>query len=586
MAKAKPSEPITITYDLFDLPTAQHRAGLAGLLLQIDSMWNREPKKPAPSYGWDKEAQTSRVKVTFTEDTMRALFNDAYAAEIAQEWFPQKKKKENLLDERVRETRSGKVKEFLYDWTRPTLPTLRHLLGGGPSADAWLKLWKDMLWAVPRGVNTTRIPYEIVAGWDRKQPSDNRRVSSRDCPTGPESWSSLCSFVKPTTRTNLAVTVKGNLWLGAQEATAEAVDFVGRLDQNFLLHFWHFACLIYIPQMFKVVREQGRSEAKRKFVGYAIAIPDIIDLQGFIERFRQTLYELGSQPAPKGVRPPPATVEIPAEGAFSLIDRDRMAGLARQKASGDEFRYSITGVDYFHFRPGKNGATMMSAGRVELRKHLAEDYEQVAGVPGGKSPFGNPLFRRALMQHLLEDVPWFEPFGRLFQEWPAEFFVLSEKSPQKLSWFWADARKKLQEVNQAMPTKSNDPAPSEDDLLAATIKRLIGFYLDTRLKKDGGYDFVKFRELRQTPPEAAEARRKLAERLFLELRSRREQAFIDHFTNTFFSVGQYLGPKPVPRMFERVAKALFTKTDNVKTLTLMALSANGWVPTPKKETTK
>jgi CRISPR-associated protein Cmx8 len=579
MAKSKPPETIPpITYDLFELPTAQHRAGLAGLLLQIDSMKNRG--KPAPTYRWDTDEPSTKVHVEFTEETMRSLFNDAYAAEVAEEWFPQRKKKEHLKAKRLRETRSGKVPEFLHDWTRPTLPTLRHYLGGGPSAEAWLKLWKDMLWAVPRGVNTTRIPFEVVAGWGRKKQSDARRVAPAECPEGASSWASLCNFCKPSKRTRLSVVVKGHLWLGAQESTAEAVDFVGRLDQNLLLHFWQFASLVYIPQSFKVVREQGRTEAKRRFVGYAIAIPDVIDLPAFLERFPQTLHDLGSQPAPKGKRPELATVEIPAESALSLIDRDRLAGLARQKASGGEFRYSITGVDYFHFLPGKNGAKMLSAGRVELREHLIEDYESIACADGGKPRFRNPLFRRALMQHLLADIPWFQPFGKVFHEWPAEFFVPSEKSPQKLSWFWTDARKKLQEVIQSMTTEPNDPPPGEDDLLAATINRFIRHYLDQRLKADADYDFAAFRKAKATPPEAAEARRKMGERLFLEFRSRRDQAFTDHFTGTFFRVEQYMG-----RDFEKIAKALITQTDKVKTLTLMALSANSWVPSPKKTET-
>jgi CRISPR-associated protein Cmx8 len=543
-------------------------------------MRNRNPKKPAPTYVWDEQAPTTKVRVTFTDDAVRLLFKDAYAAEIAREWFPQKKKKEHLWDERVRETRSGRVKEFLYDWTRPTLPTLRHHLSGGASADAWLQLWKDMLWAVPRGVNTTRIPYEVVAGWDRRQPSDARRVAPKDCPAGVEALSSLVAFVKPTNRTKLAVVVKGNLWLGAQEATAEAVDFVGRLDQNILLHFWHFASLVYIPQTFKVVREQGRTEAKRKFVGYALAIPEIIDLPEFIERFRQTLHELGSGHAPIGVRPQSAIVEMPAEGALSLLDRDRVSGLVQQKASGGEFRYSIAGVDYLHFRPGKNGAKMLSAGRVGLRQHLAEDYEHIAGVPGGKPPFGNPLFRRALMQHILDNVSWFQPFGKLFQEWPAQFFVQSEKSPTKIKPFWVDARNKLLEVIRAMPTdpRSDDPldAPDENAVLAATINRFIRHYLDERLKKELGYDYPAFRKARNTPPDAAKERRELGERLFLQFRSRQDQAFIDHFTATFFRVGQFMGHN-----FEKTASALMTQTDKVKTLTLMALSANSWVPATK-----
>ncbi len=72
-------------------------------------------------------------------------------------------------------------------------------------------------------------------------------------------------------------------------------------------------------------------------------------------------------------------------------------------------------------------------------------------------------------------------------------------------------------------------------------------------------------------PEAyREAREKVASGTFLEMRSRREQAFVDHFTATFCSVKQFLPEKE----FRIVAEALLTEPENVKTLTLLALSAN------------
>ena len=52
---ANPAQ-VTITYDLFDLPTAQHKAGLAGLLLQIESMQSR--KLSAPAFRWDQRTAT------------------------------------------------------------------------------------------------------------------------------------------------------------------------------------------------------------------------------------------------------------------------------------------------------------------------------------------------------------------------------------------------------------------------------------------------------------------------------------------------------------------------------------------------
>jgi len=185
------------------------------------------------------------------------------------------------------------------------------------------------------------------------------------------------------------------------------------------------------------------------------------------------------------------------------------------------------------------------------------------------------------MRALVDGVPWFHPFDDLFAQWDAAIFVNSESSPKKLPWFWADARKKLLEVIQPMPTDPNDPPPDKNDFLAATINRFIRHYLDERLKTDLGYDFPAYRKAKSTPPEAADARRKLAERLFLEFRSRRDQAFIDHFTGTFCRVGQFMG-----RDFEKIATALMTLTDQMKTFTLMALSANSWIPAKKTEATR
>ena len=78
------------------------------------------------------------------------------------------------------------------------------------------------------------------------------------------------------------------------------------------------------------------------------------------------------------------------------------------------------------------------------------------------------------------------------------------------------------------------------------------------------------RERVDVPPAYREAREKVASGTFLEMRSRREQAFVDHFIATFCSVKQFLSEED----FQLVAEALLKQHENVKTLTLLALSAN------------
>ena len=64
MAKATQETEIILSYSLFDLPSAQHKAGLAGLLLLIDSLRQR---------GTDllpdiSQLSATGVKLTFTSE--------------------------------------------------------------------------------------------------------------------------------------------------------------------------------------------------------------------------------------------------------------------------------------------------------------------------------------------------------------------------------------------------------------------------------------------------------------------------------------------------------------------------------------
>jgi len=205
-----------------------------------------------------------------------------------------------------------------------------------------------------------------------------------------------------------------------------------------------------------------------------------------------------------------------------------------------------------------------------------EDYHRIRGKAHEKPPYGNPLFRRGLMMALLSDVPWFQPFSKLFQEWPAEFFIHSEKSPSKLSWFWSDARKKLQlEMMNMSDDVDPESPPPDDKVLATLIHRIVRTHLAKRAAAKSGVDPAKFKkgdsiDWDAVPPQFSEARRQAGESLFLELRSRRDQAFIDHFTQTLFAAKQFLSESH----YSTVGLALLSRTEDVKTLTLMALSAN------------
>lgn len=576
MARAKSAPAptaVTVTYDLSDLPTAQHKAGLAGLLFQIEHM-NGTGKSPKPKAIPNViEVTTTRATIEFTSESVQCLFDDLYAAENAQvrsksKWANTDPLRVEEVEEEVEvEGKDGKpakkkvkTKYFYYSQVQPCGNALQQHIKNGTKD--WLKLWREMLWAIPRGNPTTRKPYE-------------ERAAGKSCGEGAAAWANLIKFEAARTKNTFHTDeVAGSLWLGAQAVNAESVPFEGRVEQTLLLHFWPLVAQVYVPQR---LQPDGTNE----FAGFVLAIPEVADLQ-FVSDYPVALGELRKDL--RGYRPAESVIDLPAEGGLSFLEH--LARLTTAKGTDTDYSkltYSNASVEFIHLEKQGNNVKTLAAGRVVSRPGLLGQYLRVAGRVGEKPPYANPLFRRGLLLALIEDRPWYQAFGKLFAEWDVSFFVPSD-APPKLSWFWADARNKLNEVYKKMSEALNaQEPPDEDDLLATKVRSLVGTYLDARLKKDGGYDFAKYREEKKTPAEATEARRKLAERLFLELRSRREQAFIDHFTNTFFAIGQYLGNKPVPRMFERIAKKLLNESEKVKILTLMALSANSYVPSPKKE---
>src|SRR5262249_51718827 len=81
-ASATAVDSITVKYDLFDLPTAQHKAGLAGLVLQIRHMGKEERSLPAEAIPEIVEFTTTGATVRFTPRSTQALFDELYDASV------------------------------------------------------------------------------------------------------------------------------------------------------------------------------------------------------------------------------------------------------------------------------------------------------------------------------------------------------------------------------------------------------------------------------------------------------------------------------------------------------------------------
>src|ERR1044072_5249196 len=142
MAKASQTAEVTLLY----LPTAQHKAGLAGLLLLINSMRQRR-LGPLPVVS-DLTATT--VTIMVSQASLHVVFDCLYDAELRDiesktKWKGKDPKREKVVE--VTDPKTGKkrkTKLFVYDAVVPKASFLAHHYPG--DENGWLKLWRDMLW--------------------------------------------------------------------------------------------------------------------------------------------------------------------------------------------------------------------------------------------------------------------------------------------------------------------------------------------------------------------------------------------------------------------------------------------------------
>lgn len=116
---AKEDDRFVLTYDLLSLPTAQHKAGLAGLMLVIDSLKQRMIE-PLPTV--DGLSPTG-VRISITRDSLQTIFDDLYDSEweeVSSKAKWQGKEPKRIVEIEVQPNgKTKREKRFVYDAVRP-----------------------------------------------------------------------------------------------------------------------------------------------------------------------------------------------------------------------------------------------------------------------------------------------------------------------------------------------------------------------------------------------------------------------------------------------------------------------------------
>lgn len=612
--KADP-EQVSLTFDLHDLPTAQHRAGLAGLILQIDSMGPTKNRRDPRSIPVIDEASLTptRVTITFTRESMQGVFDDLYFAELVDLKLPGPKKAKGggqIPWDAIEETvdRKGTThKRYVYKngSVSPRSPCLTTYLSEDASED-YLLLWRRMLWSIPRGGNNIRARAPF-----------NDRANDRRCGEGTMAWKQVVEQKRKEGQSqHIIARVTGALMLGVQASTAELVPSEGRVDHNLLLHFWQLVVLTFVPMLV------NRKEKKTEQVGYVLAIPDVADLVEFQEIFKALL--AASQGSTDGRTPSMARLDLPEQAglevyqrlqegrgeertgagssgprsnrvvapptAIDLAERSRsFRELAAARASFG-MASSVRAVETYHMIKLGNNIKLLSFSRVIGRTGLVEGYSNI------KRYYRSPLFRAAMMRGLIRAEWWHLGMGELFSRYPWGFFIPTEDSPKFLPQFGRDAREHLRSFEGAIPDMPIPDLSDEDKIrhLSLLLRRLMARYVDSRAASKLGLKFDKIPKKlvdgkrRLDPPDPGkyrEAQQRVCSDAYLAMRSKHDQDFVEFFAGSVCSVAQYLTQGD----YQFLTEILLTNPDrsnpvgpkrlcweDIKTIAMFAVSAHAF----------
>lgn len=540
---------LTLDFKLAELPSAQHRAGLAGLILMIRELEKQEWFEDRQENGALLEIENLDkygTSIQLNLEGLIALFDLTYLS-FKEERKSKSKIKDFIRVDEIEVEENGKKKiqkYYVYEVITPTAGFLEQW--DKSEKKAWLKIWRDMFWSIIKGVPATRNPFNSRCDlnlWEGQSfTKDAESV-----------WKGL---QKPKKNTGQS----GAFYLGAMAVNAENVSTDDLIKWQFLLHFWAFVAQVYCPSILD-------KDGKRNFNGYVIVIPDIANLEDFCDELPDILSDRDTKVF--GFRPQESIIDIPEEGALDLLNliRQRIA----KKAVSNSLSDLILGVEVIHAEKQGNSIKLHSVSYLQPIEEQVDDYQTI------KDLYYCPWFRRQRLLNLINSkldsqsnslvkrLPW-DGFGDLLSRVPQKWLR------ENHSYFSHDAR---QLFTQEGDFDMNKTTPKTREYAEIVYKIAQGFVIGKLASK---YD-LQWSKCQGNPKlerDYDDKKEKIVNEAFLAIRSRTEkQAFIDYFVSTLY---------PFVRQdeFADFAQRLFQDTEEIRALILLALSSQ--YPIKKKQT--
>ena len=549
-------EIIELSYQLAELPSTQHRAGLAGLVLMVQEIESQETLQHYQSALLELDnLDEFGVTIKFNQEGLKALFDLTFGAFSEERWGTNKDKKKNYKDNEIRQVekkdKRGKIKtvtEYSYSVVIPYGAFLPNLDESGEDKDGvWVELWRDMYWSIIRGRDKQRISFkERCNKNDGEYTKDTKKL-----------WIELQNPNKATKQS-------GTYYLSAEELTAENLSMKDIVYLRFLLNFSPFVFQVYRPRLITIQKDKDKKlKLKIELNGYVLAIPDVANLKRFCYFFPKLLKQRSNKKF--GYSPQESIIDLAEESALNLfILEDRIAKDIGEQST----KKSILGVEVIHVEPGRK-LKFYCIKYLEPITTQTDKYQQI------KDNYWCPWFRKQRLSNVLnsrvysnnqegkdeEIPPWFG-FDDLLSKIPCKWLEASQ------DYFSHDARVLFDReiLNQQGVTEMSN-SNTKIRQYSEIIYRVCQFYVMGKLEVKYSLKWDQVKGNPKLEKDYSEKKIKIANEAFLAVRSRTEkQTFIEYFVSTLYPVIK-------KEEFSQFADHLFNKTDEIRALTLLALSS-------------
>lgn len=608
---------ITLEYKLHELPSSQHKAGLAGLYLIIE--WLYKQGEAGKDIFHKTVITETWLTVTLTKQDVKDLFDEIYKPiqiDIQSKSEPKDiefvthevkekttfylyeiesktiKKDKNLklmreIEKPMPDKKSGKLKNtklYIYEEKLQekkevddeeiepireeetedivTYYIYKKLFPFGSffsvydksTENAWIKIWREMQW--------------LLRGFKQQEPFKLRFDNKDYCKDANDFWDVL---IKDNQINDLSKV----LFLSAQNNNAENVDFKEATKNKLLLHFWMFVAQPYAYW----TQRKDKKKYKTDEHGFIIAIPDIAKLESFIFIFNDLIQNQDNEIKKYPIkRPEQAVVYLPGLAGLLLLKNIHDA---LKKKINSNYSDVVFGVDLFHYDyEWKKGKAIKN--RASIFKgytRIKPDIEFENKASSIKKLYKNFFFQKQLLQNLFEGRDELYNFYNLFSTREYEYFFHYWEGE-----FKPDAKTYFEEHEIKF---KGEQKMSEDEKIPKTIEALVHqivrTYVFSKLESKHQVIWDKEKKTLWSKSKNAPANEedyknkgKIAKDAFLAIRSRKDKDdFITYFTSTVCSVSQRIGEEG----YITLTESLYNPREDIgwekiRALSMLALSAN------------